>query len=107
MAERPMHRIVSGCTAASLWHPSGLVTFAVTQERPDLARAGVLKAAIVEVFVEAGVVDRVDRTEAHRHRRVLPEVRHEPRMWVARQPAAADLHTEMVEVLFGETTFEV
>ena len=85
----------------------GFVAFAVAQERPDLARAGVLEAAIVEVLVEAGVVDRVDRTEPHRHRRVLPEVRHEPRMRVARQSGPADLHAEVVEILFGEATFEV
>ena len=85
----------------------GFVAFAVAQERPDLARAGVLEAAIVKVLIEAGVVDRVDRTEPHRHRRVLPEVRHEPRMRVARQAGAADLHAEVVEILFGEATFEV
>ena len=60
----------------------GLVGLAVAEERPD-ARAGrVEQAAVLEVAVEAGLVDRADRPEAHRDRRELPEVRHQPRVRV-------------------------
>ena len=48
----------------------------------------VRQAAVAQVAVVPGVVDRHDRAEAHAHGRVLPEVRHEPRVRVARQSAA-------------------
>ena len=63
----------------------------------------------MQVAVEAGVVERRDRAEAHRHRRELPEVGHQPRVRVARQAAAAaaDLLAEVVEVVVGEAALEV
>src|SRR3954447_13988705 len=56
----------------------GLVGLAVADERPDARGGGVELAAVLEVAVEAGLVDGADRADAHRDRRVLPEVRHEP-----------------------------
>ena len=50
--------------------------------------AGVLDLPGQQVLVEPGLVDRVDRAEAHGHRGELPEVRHQPRVRVGRQPAA-------------------
>ena len=61
-----------------------LVALAVAEERPDADVVGLGQAAVAQVAVEAGVVDRHDRAEAHAHRRVLPEVRHQPRVRVAR-----------------------
>ena len=43
---------------------------------------------LLQVAVEARLVDRVDRGQAHRDRRELPEVRHQPRVGVRRQPGA-------------------
>ena len=37
--------------------------------------------------------------EPHRHRRVLPELRHEPRMGIGREPVAPDLEPEVVELV--------
>src|SRR5690606_2407418 len=51
----------------------GLVHLAVAEEGPDAAAAGVVDPAVVQVAEETGVVDRVDRAQPHRHRRVLPE----------------------------------
>ena len=65
----------------------GLVGLAVAEERPDARSARVEDAAVLEVAVEPGLVDRADRAEAHRDRRVLPEVGHEPRVRVRAQPA--------------------
>ena len=65
-----------------------LVGLAVAEERPDLLARRLLQAAILEVAVEARLVDRHDRAEAHRDRRELPEVRHQPRMRIRRQAAA-------------------
>ncbi len=66
-----------------------LVRLAVSQVGPHPAAVGVLDAAIVHVAVEAGLVDRHDRGQAHRDGRIFPEVRHQPGMRVARQPLAA------------------
>ena len=88
----------------------GLAHLAVTEERPDVLVAGVLDAAVVEVAVEAGLVDGVERAEAHRHRRELPEVRHQPRVGVRRQAlprAVLDLLAEAPELLGGEALHQV
>ena len=66
----------------------GLVGFAVAEKRPHLAVAERRQAAVVQVAHEARLVDRHDGPQAHRDRRVLPEVGHQPRMRVGRQAAA-------------------
>ncbi len=69
---------------------------------------GVLDAPVMQVVVESGLVDRVHRAKAHRHRGELPEVRHQPRVRVGRQPAAgvAVLLAEAVKLLCAESSFE-
>ena len=68
------------------------------------------RAAVVEVAVEAGLVDGADRAEAHRDRRELPEVGHQARVRVRRQPAAAARGptsiAEVVELLLGQPALE-
>ena len=66
----------------------GLVRLAVAEERPDVGPAGVLELPGQQVAVEPGLVDGVDRAEAHGDRRELPEVGHQPRVRVGRQAAA-------------------
>ena len=83
----------------------GLVDLAVADEAPHAGAAGVVDATVVQVPQVAGVVDRVQRAEPHRHRGVLPELGHEPRVRVAGQ-AAPHLLPELVEVRFGETALE-
>ena len=61
-----------------------LVHLAVAHEGPDLAPGGLGQAAALQVLHEAGLVDRHQRAEAHRDRRELPEVRHQPRVRVGR-----------------------
>jgi hypothetical protein len=87
----------------------GLVGLAVAEERPHAGFGGVVEPAVVEVAVEAGLVDRVDRAEAHRHGGELPEVRHEAGMRIAGEPLAAttDLPPEVVQVVLGQAAFEV
>ena len=69
--------------------------------------AGVLDAAGVQVAVEAGLVDGGQRAEAHRDGRELPEVGHQPRMRVAREPLAGhDLAPEVIELALGQAALE-
>ena len=60
-----------------------------------------------QVAVEARLVDRGQRAEAHRHRRELPELRHQPRVRIRGQAAAGlDLLAEVVEVILGQPALE-
>ena len=85
-----------------------LVHLAVAQERPHVLVGGVLDAAVVQVVVEPGLVDRVHRPEAHRHRGELPEIGHQARVRIGRDAAAgvAVLLTEAVELVGGEPALQ-
>lgn len=63
----------------------GLVHLAVAEVGPYVRLGGVGDAARLHVAVHPGLVDRAERTEAHRDGRELPEVRHQPRVRVAGQ----------------------
>ena len=84
----------------------GLVGLAVAQEGPDLAPRGVGDLAPCEVLHEPGLVDGHDRPEPHRDGRELPEVGHQPRMRVRRQPVARDLLSEALQLLLGQPPLE-
>ncbi len=87
----------------------GLAHLAVAQERPHVLVAGVLDAAVVQVPVEARLVDRVDRREAHRDRRELPVVAHQPRVRVRGETFAGALRVllpEVVEAVLVEAALE-
>ena len=79
-----------------------LVGLPVAEERPDLAVRRVGQPAAGQVLQEARLVDRHDRAEAHRHRRHLPVLRHQPRVRVGGQAAAAGLLPELAQLLLGE-----
>ena len=59
-----------------------LVRFAVAEERPNFSARNRLHAAIFEIAAEASLIDRHDRAKTHRNRRKLPEIRHQPRVWI-------------------------
>ena len=85
-----------------------LVRLPVTQERPDARSARVQQSAVLEIAVEARLVDRGDGPDAHGHRGVLPEVGHQPRVRVGAQSALPrdGLATEMVQLILGEPTLQ-
>ena len=85
----------------------GFVAFAVAEEGPDADAVGLRQPAILQVAVEASMVDAHDRAEAHAHRGVLPEVRHQPRVRVAAEAAAlVQFLAEVLQPRFVEPTFE-
>ena len=67
----------------------GLVHLAVAEERPDALLARVPDPPVLQVAVEPRLVDGGERAEAHRDRRELPEVRHQPGVRVRAQALAA------------------
>ena len=85
-----------------------LVELAVAEERPDVLRRGVLDAAVVQVAVHPGLRDGVHRAQAHRHRRVFPERRHQAGVRVGRQTAGRmrDLLPEAVHGVGGQPALE-
>ncbi len=86
----------------------GLVHLAVAEEAPHVLLGGVLDAAVVQVVVEPRLVDGVERAQAHRHGGELPEVGHQPRVRVGRQPAAgvAVLLPEAVKLIRGQPALQ-
>ena len=84
-----------------------LVHLAVTHERPDLAAVGVEHAAVAQVAHELGLVDCVERAQAHRAGRKLPEVRHQIRVAVRRQSLAAGLAPVVVQLVHRHAAFEI
>ena len=69
---------------------------------------GVADAPVVQIVVEAGLVDGVHRAQPHRDRGELPEVGHQPRMRVGRQaaPGMAVLLAEAVELVGAEPALQ-
>ena len=68
-----------------------------------------LMLAVLEIAVEARLVDRVEGGQAHRDGGELPEVRHQPGVGVRRQAVARtvlDLLPEPVELVLGEPALE-
>ncbi len=85
-----------------------LVGLAVAEERPDLRVRFPLEAAVLEIPCEARLVDGHQRAEPHRNRGVFPEIGHQPRVGVGRQPAASiELATKIFQVGLVEPAFEI
>src|SRR6202008_3608242 len=66
----------------------GLIHLAVAKEGPDFAASGLLESPVLEIFDKAGMIDGLDRAEAHGNRGVLPEIGHQPGMRIRRQASA-------------------
>lgn len=91
-----------GDRAQGFW----LVALAVAHEAPDLLLTGRDEATGFQVFHEACLVDRLDRTQTHGNGRELPEVRHQPWVRVGGQALAVHFLTEVVHLVFSDATFE-
>src|SRR5690606_12920322 len=102
------HQVVEALAAGDADRAEGfrLVGFAVAEEAPDLAVGLLHQTARLEVLRAAGRVDRRQRAEAHAHGRGLPDVLHQPRVRIAADAAAVDLHAEVVELRFADAAFE-
>ena len=85
----------------------GLIRLAVSEERPDFCVGDGFEAAIFEIAIEAGLVDRHERAQAHRNRGIFPEVRHQPGVRIGRQAAAfPEFAAEILQLLCGKAAFE-
>ena len=105
-------------TWSYLWdadHPTAMQRIAMVQAwarthgSPASRALGVRpdQAAVFEILHETGLVERIQRSNAHRDRRKAPEIRHQPRVGVRRQPRLIpQLVAEVYQVPFGESALE-
>ena len=62
---------------------------------------------MLQVVHEPRLVNRVDRAQAHRHRRELPEIRHQPRVRIGAQPRRfPQFVAEVLQMVFRQPSFE-
>ena len=76
------------------------------RKTPTPCAGGVGDLAMVEISQETRLIDRHQRPETHRHRRELPEVRHQPGMRIGRKSLALHLLAEVEQLLLAEAPFE-
>ena len=90
-------------------HRLRLVHLAVAEECPHLPIRGLHQPAVLQVTGEAGLENRHHGTQAHRHRRELPEIRHQPRVRIGRQAhtRATRLLAEVQQPLLVEASFQI
>ncbi len=62
------------------------VHLAIAEKRPDVLVGRVFDTAVRQIAVQLRLVNRVDRTESHRHRRKLPEIRHKTGVGIGAEP---------------------
>src|SRR5699024_5482197 len=86
-----------------------LVHLAVSEKRPHVLLRGVRDPAVVQVPIEPCLVDRVERSQAHRNGGEFPELREAARMRVGvqRPTGVALLLPETVEIVLPQPTLEV
>ena len=85
-----------------------LVRFAVADKAPDLRFLRPFdQTARLEVAIKPRLINGQDRAKSHRDRRELPELRHQIRMRIRRQPAAfGEFLPEILQMSFVQTAFE-
>src|SRR3546814_9274488 len=73
----------------------------------DVCSSDLLRdAAIFQILHQPRLIDRGNRPEPHADGRKLPEVRHQPRMRIARKARRQRFHPEALELLFRNASFE-
>ncbi len=102
------HDVVKALTAGEgeLRERFGFVGFTVAHRVPYTRCGGGGQAAVLEVAVEAGLMDGRHGSQAHADGGELPEVGHQTRVGVAGKALAADLLSEFFNVLVGQSAFK-
>ena len=85
-----------------------LVHFAVAEERPHFAVSRQLQPAIFQITDKPRLVDCLNRSESHRDRGKLPEIRHQPGMGIRRKTAAGlQFAAKVLQFLPGNSAFKI
>ena len=83
-----------------------LIHLAVAQEGVNGLLGGVFQTAVFQIFQELSLVDRTDWTQTHGYGRELPEFWHQFRVRIRREAFTVNFLTEVVHLLFSQTTFQ-
>src|SRR5438270_6227714 len=85
-----------------------LVHLTIAEESPNPSPSTFLETAILQILDEAGVINRLDRSQSHRDCRKFPEILHQPGVRVRGKPSARlQLAPEVFQLLLRNATFEV
>ena len=82
-----------------------LVHLAITAEHPHFAAFGFGEAARFQIFQETGLINRHQRTQAHRHGGELPKIGHQVRVRIRREAFALDFLAEIIQLIFAQAAF--
>ncbi|MNJ27478.1 hypothetical protein D3C77_219840 [compost metagenome] len=83
-----------------------LVHLAIAEHAPNMPGAGVEQLAVMQITHEPRLVDGVDRPDAHGAGRELPEVGHQPWVWIRTQAVACHFLAVAGQLLFAQAAFE-
>ena len=84
-----------------------LIAFAVAEKTPDVAVAMIEQAPALLVFHDVGLINGLNRAQAHGHCGKLPVIRHQPGVRIRGQAVAIHLTPEVVQLLLGKPPFKV
>ena len=84
----------------------GLITFAVSEETPDLAVSVIHQTALALILHHVGLIDGLNRSQPHRHGGELPVVGHEPRVRIRREASPPNFPTEIFQLLLADHPLE-
>ena len=85
----------------------GLITFAVSEETPDLAVSVIDQTAFALILHHVGLIDGLNRSQPHRHGGELPVVGHEPRVRIRREASPPNFPTEIFELLLADDPLKI
>ena len=71
-----------------------------------MSTAGIRNAAVMQVTQETGLINRSNGAKAHGYGGKLPEIGHEPRVWVGRNAPAPGFLTEVADLFLSNPTFD-
>ena len=83
-----------------------LVHLAVAEESVNGLFGSVFQAAVFQILQELSLINRTDWAQTHRDGRELPEFRHQFRVRIRGQTFTVNFLTEVVHLLFSQTTFQ-
>ena len=103
------HQVIQLLAAGQSQRTEGfrLVHLAIAHEGPHLAVVLLDQLAVLQVLHDVGLIDGLDRPKPHGHSGELPEIRHQPRVRVRRQTLPVHFPTEVIQLLFADTPFQI
>lgn len=102
------HKVVEALTRRQMQRAERLrlIRLAIAQKGPHPRPGSIGNSTVVQIAVEARLIDGIDGSQPHGNRRKFPEIRHQPWMGVARKPFAQRLPAEVFEMFDRQASFQ-